>query len=115
MEQYIKKIRNNLNLSFDESKSAFELLMNGKASDREIFEFLTFLSVKGECSEEIAGGVYVLRFITFLKIFFVPSSILSCPFALSSIKSSKTSLIFSLSFILRRDFILFVKFFNIYL
>ena len=61
MEQYIKKIRNNLNLSFDESKSAFELLMNGKASDREIFEFLTFLSVKGECSEEIAGGVYVLR------------------------------------------------------
>ena len=61
MEKYIKKIRNNLDLSFDESKSAFELLMNGKASDQEIFEFLTFLSTKGESSEEIAGGVYVLR------------------------------------------------------
>ena len=61
MEKYIKKIRSNLNLSFDESKSAFELLMNGKASDQEIFEFLTFLSTKGESSEEIAGGVYVLR------------------------------------------------------
>ena len=44
MEQYIKKISNNLNLTFDESKSAFELLMNGKANDEEIYEFLTFLS-----------------------------------------------------------------------
>ena len=35
--------------------------MNGEASDDEIFEFLTILSSKGEVSEEIAGGVYVLR------------------------------------------------------
>ena len=61
MEQYLKKLRNKQNLSFDESKVAFEILMAGKASDDEIFDFLTLLSAKGEVSEEIAGGVYVLR------------------------------------------------------
>ena len=35
--------------------------MDGKASDDEIFDFLTLLSSKGEISDEIAGGVYVLR------------------------------------------------------
>ena len=61
MKQFIEKIRNKENLSFDESKAAFELLMEGKAEDQEIFDFLTFLSIKGEASEEIAGGVFVLR------------------------------------------------------
>ena len=35
--------------------------MDGKANDQEIFDFLTLLSSKGETSDEIAGGVYVLR------------------------------------------------------
>jgi anthranilate phosphoribosyltransferase len=61
MEKYLKKLRNKENLSFDESKTAFEILMNGKASDIDIFDFLTLLSAKGEVSDEIAGGVYVLR------------------------------------------------------
>ena len=61
MKKYIEKIRNKLNLSFVESKAAFEILMEGKATDQEIFDFLTLLSTKGETSEEIAGGVYVLR------------------------------------------------------
>ena len=61
MEKYLEKLRNKKNLSFDESKKAFEILMNGKASDSEIFDFLTLLSAKGEVSDEIAGGVYVLR------------------------------------------------------
>ena len=61
MKKFIKKIKNKENLSFDESKAAFELLMEGKADDQEIFDFLTLLSVKGESSDEIAGGVYVLR------------------------------------------------------
>ena len=61
MKQFIEKIKNKENLSFDESKAAFELLMDGKAEDQEIFDFLTLLSVKGEASDEIAGGVYVLR------------------------------------------------------
>jgi anthranilate phosphoribosyltransferase len=61
MEKYLNKLVNKQDLSFDESKAAFEILMEGKASDDEIFDFLTLLSAKGEVSEEIAGGVYVLR------------------------------------------------------
>ncbi|MFL2889204.1 MAG: anthranilate phosphoribosyltransferase [Candidatus Pelagibacter sp.] len=61
MKQFIEKIKKKENLSFEESKAAFELLMEGKAKDQEIFDFLTLLSAKGEASDEIAGGVYVLR------------------------------------------------------
>ena len=61
MKIFINKLRNNQNLSFNESKKAFEILMDGRASDNEIFDFLTLLSAKGEVSDEIAGGVYVLR------------------------------------------------------
>ena len=46
-------------MSFNESKAAFEILMEGKATENEIFDFLTLLSGKGEVSDEIAGGVYV--------------------------------------------------------
>ncbi len=61
MKQFIEKIKSSENLSFEESKTAFELLMEGKAEDQEIFDFLTLLSAKGEASDEIAGGVFVLR------------------------------------------------------
>ena len=61
MKIFIDKLRNKQDLSFNESKSAFEILMDGKAPDTEIFDFLTLLSAKGETSDEIAGGVYVLR------------------------------------------------------
>ncbi len=61
MKKFIEKIRSKENLSFEESKTAFELLMEGKAEEQEIFDFLTLLSAKGEASDEIAGGVFVLR------------------------------------------------------
>ena len=61
MKKFLEKLRNKQDLSFDESKVAFEMLMLGKASDDEMFDFLTLLSTKGEVSDEIAGGVYVLR------------------------------------------------------
>ena len=61
MEQYLSKLKNKQNLSFEESKAAFEILMDGKASEDQIFDFLTLLSAKGEVANEIAGGVYVLR------------------------------------------------------
>ena len=61
MKDFIGKIRAKQDLSFDESKAAFEILMEGKANDQEIFDFLTLLSEKGETSNEIAGGVYILR------------------------------------------------------
>ena len=61
MKQFIEKIKSRENLSFEESKLAFEFLMEGKAEDQEIFDFLTLLSTKGEASDEIAGGVLILR------------------------------------------------------
>ena len=61
MEKYLEKLKNKEDLSFNESKAAFEILMEGKASDDEIFLFLTLLSSKGEVADEIAGGVYILR------------------------------------------------------
>ena len=61
MKKFIEKLKNKQDLSFNESKAAFEILMEGKASEDEIFEFLTLLSEKNEVSDEVAGGVYVLR------------------------------------------------------
>ena len=61
MDQILKKLKNKKDLSFEESKSAFELLMTGQANEDQIYDFLTLLSDKGEVSDEIAGGVYVLR------------------------------------------------------
>ena len=61
MKKFLEKLNKKQDLSFEESKSAFNILMNGEATDDEIFDFLTLLSLKGEVSDEIAGGVYVLR------------------------------------------------------
>ena len=46
MNKYIEEIKNKKKFKLDESKDAFEILMNGKASDNEIFDFLTLLSSK---------------------------------------------------------------------
>ena len=61
MKKFIEKLLIKKNLNFAESKDAFDILMEGKASDKEIFDFLTLLSSKGESSDEIAGGVHILR------------------------------------------------------
>jgi anthranilate phosphoribosyltransferase len=61
MKTFINKLAKKKDLTFEESKEVFEILMNGKASEDEIFKFLTLLSAKGEVANEIAGGVYVLR------------------------------------------------------
>ena len=60
-EQLINNISKGKNLSFEESKTIFLSIMNGKMSENLIYNFLTYLSTKGETSDEIAGGVYVLR------------------------------------------------------
>ena len=61
MQKFINKIEKKQDLSFEESIEAFKLLMEGKANNDEIFNFLTKLSFKGEAANEIAGGVYILR------------------------------------------------------
>jgi len=61
MDEIIKKLKNKQSLSFQESKSAFESMMSGKVKEEQIHDFLTSSSAKGETSDEIAGGVCVLR------------------------------------------------------
>ena len=61
MKKYLEKLELSENLTLQESTGAFEILMNGKANDNEIYNFLILLSKKGEVSTEIAGGVSVLR------------------------------------------------------
>ena len=61
MEEIIKKLKNKQSLSFEESKTAFENMMSGKVKEEQIYDFLIASSEKGETSEEIAGGVFVLR------------------------------------------------------
>ena len=59
MNEIIEKLRKRQDLNFEQSKSAFEIIMTGK--EEEIHDFLIASSSKGETAEEIAGGVYVLR------------------------------------------------------
>ena len=60
-EQLINNISKGKNLNFEESKKIFLSIMSGNMKEDLIYKFLTFLSSKGETSEEIAGGVYILR------------------------------------------------------
>ena len=60
-EQLINNITKGKNLTFEESKKIFLDIMSGNMKEESIYNFLTQLSTKGETSEEIAGGVYVLR------------------------------------------------------
>tara|TARA_B100001996_G_scaffold140682_1_gene106984 strand:+ start:2105 stop:3097 length:993 start_codon:yes stop_codon:yes gene_type:complete len=61
MEKILEKLKNKKDLNFEESKSVFEEIMSGKVGEEKIYEFLTSSSDKGETSDEIAGGVYILR------------------------------------------------------
>jgi len=61
MKEFLTKLKKKEDLSFEDSKKSFEIIMDGKASEDEIYSFLTLLSNKGEVSSEIAGGVFVLR------------------------------------------------------
>ena len=48
MKTFLKKLSNKQDLTFEESKTAFEILMNGKASDDEIYNFLTLYQLKAK-------------------------------------------------------------------
>ena len=49
------------NLTFEESKSLFSDLMEGKYEENQIIEILESLVTKGETKDELAGGIFVLR------------------------------------------------------
>ncbi len=61
MSDILKNLKNGQNLSFDESKSLFTDLMEGKYNENQIIEILESLINKGETEDELAGGIFVLR------------------------------------------------------
>ena len=40
MKELLLKLKNSENLSFEESKSAFQIIMEGKTSENEIYDYL---------------------------------------------------------------------------
>ena len=50
MDKILEKFSKGKNLSFEESKTIFLSIMNGKMSENLIYNFLMNLSVKGETS-----------------------------------------------------------------
>ena len=58
---YIEKLSDNISLTEDESSSAFEIIMSGRASNIQISAFLIALKTKGESINEITGAVKVIR------------------------------------------------------
>ena len=61
MPEITTKLKQGQNLSFDESKSLFSDLMEGKHEESQIIEILEALLKKGETKDELAGGIFVLR------------------------------------------------------
>jgi len=61
MSDLVTKLKKGQNLSFEDSKSLFSDLMEGKHEESQIIEILEALIKKGETKDELAGGIFVLR------------------------------------------------------
>ena len=61
MADIIENLKKGQSLTFEESKSLFSNLMEGKFDETAIIEILEALIKKGETKDELAGGIYVLR------------------------------------------------------
>ena len=61
MSNLVDNLKKGQNLSFNESKSLFNELMEGKYEENSIIEILEALIKKGETKDELAGGIFVLR------------------------------------------------------
>ena len=61
MANIVENLKKGRDLTFEESKSLFSNLMEGKFDESEIIEILEALIKKGETKDELAGGIYVLR------------------------------------------------------
>ena len=61
MSDITAKLKQGQNLSFQDSKSLFSDLMEGKHAENQIIEILEAFIKKGETKDELAGGIFVLR------------------------------------------------------
>ena len=61
MTDIVENLKKGQSLTFEESKSLFSSLMEGKFNESTIIEILESLIKKGETKDELAGGIYILR------------------------------------------------------
>ena len=61
MTEIIENLQKGQSLSFEESKSLFSDLMEGKYEEDKIIQILEAFIKKGETKNELAGGIFVLR------------------------------------------------------
>ena len=61
MTDIVENLKKGQDLTFEESKTLFSNLMEGKFNETAIIEILEALIKKGETKDELAGGIYVLR------------------------------------------------------
>ena len=61
MTDIVENLKKGQDLTFEESKSLFSNLMEGKFDETAIIEILEALIKKGETKDELAGGIYILR------------------------------------------------------
>ena len=61
MLDFVQKLENRENLTFEESKNLFSNIMEGKYDEDDIVKILNSLSNKGETKYELAGGIFVMR------------------------------------------------------
>ena len=61
MTEIVENLKKGQSLTFEESKSLFSSLMEGKFNESTIIEILESLIKKGETKDELAGGIYILR------------------------------------------------------
>ena len=61
MSNILESLKKNQNLSFEDSKSLFNDLMEGKYDESSIIKILELLLKKGETKDELAGGIFILR------------------------------------------------------
>ena len=59
MTEIIENLQRGQSLSFEESKSLFSDLMEGKYEEDKIIEILEAFIKKGETKDELAGGIFV--------------------------------------------------------
>lgn len=61
LTQYIRKITDGENLTFDEAKAAMDAVLDGGATPVQISAYLTALRMKGETIDEISGSAAMMN------------------------------------------------------
>lgn len=61
IQKAIQKVVEKKDLTLDESKEVFEIIMSGRATDAQIAGFLIALRMKGETVDEITGAALIMR------------------------------------------------------